>query len=905
MLKNLTTSCFLLFSMLASGQSVPGRFDFDQTNHIKIVEGSDTLAYGWAGGLNYVLAGNIDLDLNGGDDLLIFDKNAQRLLPFVTHTENGQSHYVYAPEYEGKLPQPQNWLLVADYNCDGKKDLFFNSITGIKVWENTSSTELSFQPAISGTLQSLYSSGRSALYVSSADLPAITDVDDDGDLDILTFTNGGSEMEFHENKSSCGLDYELKETCWGYFQESGFYRSVELGACTPYKRKKGMHSGSTILSINLDGDNDNDLLLGNVSFEDITALYNGGTKDSTHFTSQDTLWPRYDSAVFIDLFPALSYVDVNFDNTPDLIASPYVLDDGSQNRQSVTLYDNTGSTQNPTFDYVQPDFLQGEMVDLGAGAVPRLVDLSGDSLLDLVISNKGSFVSQGVMAHYYYYYKNTGTATQPRFELVDTDLAGISSLSTNGLGNGTVPAFGDLNNDGIVDMMVGDEEGQLHYFTNSDPVNPSFSLQTAGFGGIDVGRKAAPFLYDLDDDGDLDMLIGNEQGKIYYYKNSSATSPSFTKVTDFFGAVNTSDEYSSTGEAVPYIFKKDSVLNLFVGSGSRGILQYDSLAPVSSLPPNIIKTLGQGSIESSNFEETPFGISKRSGRNQFLIRADELKAAGLGYGYITGFSFDITTTANDVIYRLSVRIKSTTDSVLTGFATNDFTNVRTGNIPVQFPTDGWQRIDFEEPYLWDGSSNLIVEMCYRGQTPGYDIHLNMTDVGYAAHAVGDITGYNSLTANGCAMPYKKSIQLRPNLRIDQTPSLVEFSQFSRGRATAPAIADLDNDGYVDMIVGTFGGGVTYFKGKKYTISLPEEENLITPSSQLGVFPNPGTGRFTIESPMQGKANLLVYDLNGKIIMQKGVYERFSGINLEGLPAGIYLFILENGKEVLSQKVIKR
>lgn len=905
MFKNLLAGCFSLLSLWASGQSQAGLFDFDQSNHIKIIEASDTLTHGWAGGLNYTLMGNIDLNLDGAQDLVVFDKNADRIVPFITRGENGNFYYEYAPQYASKFPQPAHWMILADYNCDGKQDLFFNYTTDVRVWENTSTgTEFSFTPATTGPLQSEYSSGVSNMFVNNADLPAITDVDGDGDIDILTFTNGGSVVEFHENTStSCGLKYRLKETCWGHFIEGGFYRSVTLDGCMPYGRKSGMHSGSTMLYINLDGDNDKDLLLGNVSFPDITALYNGGDIDSAHFTAQDTLWPRYDAAVMLDIFPALSYADVNFDAAPDITASPYDLADASQNRQSVHLYKNTGTSSNPTFEFVKPDFLQDEMVEMGAGAVPRLADLNGDSLLDLVVSNRGAYGGTGVLNHFYYYYQNVGSATEPAFQLVDTDFANMSSLSTNGLGVGTVPAFGDLNNDGIIDMIVGDEEGELHYFTNSSSTIPTMSLVTAGFGAIDVGRKAAPFLYDLDDDGDLDMLVGNEAGNISYYKNSSATSPSFTRVTSFFGAVNTANLSASSGEAVPYVFEKDSLLNLFVGSGSQGIMQYDSLAPVASLPSSIQGNLGTGNIESSNFEETPFGITKRSGRNQFLLRADELRNSGLGYGFLTGLSFDVTTNANDVIYRLNIRLKMTQDSVLDDF-TDNLTTVRTGNVPLQL-SQGWSRIGFEEPFLWDGTSNIVVEICYRGQTPGYDIDVNMTDVGYNAHALGDITGYNSLTANGCSMPYKKSIQLRPNLRIDQTPSLVNSSNFSRGRSLAPAVADLDNDGYVDMIVGTYAGGLTYFKGKKYTISLPEEP-LISDRKvkNLNVYPNPGNGKYTVVNPGSEEALLQVFNLSGQKIMDKKISEESTSVNLEAFPTGIYLFILGDGQDVMSQKVIK-
>lgn len=63
------------------------------------------------------------------------------------------------------------------------------------------------------------------LYVSSIDIPAIEDVDGDGDLDIITFSILGSQVEYHKNLSmerygDCdSLDYELRNKCWGFFTE--------------------------------------------------------------------------------------------------------------------------------------------------------------------------------------------------------------------------------------------------------------------------------------------------------------------------------------------------------------------------------------------------------------------------------------------------------------------------------------------------------------------------------------------------------------------------------------------------------------------------------------------------------------------------------------------------------------
>ena len=71
-----------------------------------------------------------------------------------------------------------------DYDCDGRNDIFTYSTAGISVYRNNSSSVLSF--ILSDSLLTNTTSGQH-IYVSPIDIPAITDVDSDGDLDILTF----------------------------------------------------------------------------------------------------------------------------------------------------------------------------------------------------------------------------------------------------------------------------------------------------------------------------------------------------------------------------------------------------------------------------------------------------------------------------------------------------------------------------------------------------------------------------------------------------------------------------------------------------------------------------------------------------------------------------------------------
>ena len=140
---------------------------------------------------------------------------------------------------------------------------------------------LQFTWALPGTyLLSTYSSGTNPinLLVSSTDVPAIRDVDGDGMVDILTFGQQASAVEFHRNMSNCGLTFERVDACCGDFLENNLTNAITIDACTGSAANPTteglLHSGSTILAMDLTGNGLLDILLGDVSFATAVAGYN-------------------------------------------------------------------------------------------------------------------------------------------------------------------------------------------------------------------------------------------------------------------------------------------------------------------------------------------------------------------------------------------------------------------------------------------------------------------------------------------------------------------------------------------------------------------------------------------------------------------------------------------------------
>jgi len=117
--KKLGSLCCLLF---IAGFSHAQMF-FNRTTNIPVVDGTQ-LQLPWAGGLNYPLFSNIDLNDDGLMDLFAFDRSDNRTVTFINTGASGPNCWRYAPEYENIFPKMTGWAFLYDYNCDEKPDLF-------------------------------------------------------------------------------------------------------------------------------------------------------------------------------------------------------------------------------------------------------------------------------------------------------------------------------------------------------------------------------------------------------------------------------------------------------------------------------------------------------------------------------------------------------------------------------------------------------------------------------------------------------------------------------------------------------------------------------------------------------------------------------------------------------------
>ncbi|MFT5858088.1 MAG: hypothetical protein ACI865_000172 [Flavobacteriaceae bacterium] len=193
----------------------------------------------------------------------------------------------------------------------------------------------------------------------------------------------------------------------------------------------------------------------------------------------------------------------------------------------IEYYENTGTASAPVFAApIQNPFLINSAYGF---AMPTMADLDNDGDLDLLV---GEYY--GTMK----YYKNIGSATTPIFMPPVENPFGLDSTYQF-----AIPNFVDLDNDGDMDLLVGEYYGNMQYFENiGNIVVPSFAAPVQNpFGITQAYYFGIPETADIDGDGDMDLLVGEYAGNLQYSENiGTPAAPAFAApVANPFGLTPT------------------------------------------------------------------------------------------------------------------------------------------------------------------------------------------------------------------------------------------------------------------------------------------------------------------------------------------------------------------------------
>jgi len=561
---------------------------------IPVYHNQTLLSFPWIGGLDNPRFQNIDLNQDGFQDLIVLDAQDNKLLTFLHSGIPNSTQFIFAPQYIPFFPSElQRWILLVDYNHDNEPDIFTtNQYSHLKVYKNLrkQTGNLEFQ-LVYNPLYAEISPGTFAP-LSISDIPSIVDVDYDGDVDLLAWGPSGNRVELYRNFANTldTLDLRIRSFCWGQFTDIAdtIFR-VQLHQPCNYDEKT-QHIGGVILALSLNGDTLIDALITDYGTDNVVAVLNGGTRNIAHMVSQDTFFPSYDVPVNLSFYPAIFSVDVNADGIKDLLFSPNGYDIPSsglyfQNHSDAAwLYLNQSNDLSPYFHLHQKNFFYESFIDGGSNSIPVLFDEDLDGDLDfLLLANQHTHVVNGIYnsQKHWRFYENIGSNAFPVFSLKTTNYHHFNDLTLLDTLSNLSLATADIDNDGDTDFFIGHKQGKIIFFENQFSDSANYVLKTNFYASVQVQANSAPHFADIDQDNDLDLIVGSSDGTLSFYENIGTNSQAqWASPVTFWGNIQVTDEFNPIlGNAKPFWFDydKNGTPNLLIGNSSGFVKVYEYL----------------------------------------------------------------------------------------------------------------------------------------------------------------------------------------------------------------------------------------------------------------------------------------------------------------------------------------
>lgn len=363
--------------------------------------------------------------------------------------------------------------------------------------------------------------------------------------------------------------------------------------------------------------------------------------------------------------------------------------------------------------------------------------------------------------------------------------------------------------------------------------------------------------------------------------------------------------------------------------------------------------VGTGTSLSTSTAYTPYGTFYMDNRHQYLILASELAAMGVTAGQLNSIAFEAgPSPAAQAMSNFEVKIGGTSLTSMSGFVPgSSLTPVYSANYVA---VSGWNTHMFTTPYFWNGSDNIIVEVCFDNSayTSNSAVYVTTTSFQSSVNGIGDLSATSGCVDGNLT---GTASNIRPNMQLDftqipctaiRTPVTIPVDTtvasasftWAEDLPSNPGTVNFDASGSVgaDAYIWDFGNGSTgtgmmtsnsYAVGDSFLVTLVVvdsscgstdtvtqwvlstiglEETLL--NSSLQVYPNPTVGNFMAEFTLEGiqQVRLRVMNSLGQIISERNV-GKISGsyraeFDLGDKPKGVYILQIQTDDQVVNRRI---